>query len=71
MGSPSMDFEPSKLRNDLRKKLNEYIRVLRISQKPDREEFEMSAKVTGAGMLVIGLMGFIFYLLANLLPQYV
>ncbi|MFB6191625.1 MAG: protein translocase SEC61 complex subunit gamma [Candidatus Nanohaloarchaea archaeon] len=66
-----MDFEPSKLRNDLRKKLNEYIRVLRISQKPDREEFEMSAKVTGAGMLVIGLMGFIFYLLANLLPQYV
>ncbi|MFB6190085.1 MAG: protein translocase SEC61 complex subunit gamma [Candidatus Nanohaloarchaea archaeon] len=66
-----MEFEPRKLKNRLRKKLNEYIRVLRISSKPDREEFEMSAKVTGAGMLVIGLMGFIFYLLANLLPQYV
>lgn len=66
-----MDFEPRKLKNRLRKKLNEYIRVLRISQKPDREEFEMSAKVTGAGMLIIGLIGFIFYLLANLLPQYV
>jgi protein transport protein SEC61 subunit gamma-like protein len=66
-----MDFEPRKLKNDLRKKLNEYLRVLRISQKPDREEFEMSAKVTGAGMIIIGLMGFIFYLLANLLPQYV
>lgn len=66
-----MDFEPRKLKNDLRKKLNEYLRVLRIAQKPDREEFEMSAKVTGAGMLIIGLMGFIFYLLANQLPKLV
>lgn len=66
-----MEFEPQRLKNDLKKKLNEYIRVLRISHQPDREEFEMSAKVTGAGMIIIGLMGFIFYLLANLLPQYV
>lgn len=66
-----MDFEPRKLKNDLKKKLNEYTRVLRISKKPDREEFEMSAKVTGAGMLIIGLIGFIFYLLANQLPQLV
>lgn len=64
-----MDFEPRKLKNDLKKKLNEYVRVLRIARKPDREEFEMSSKVTGAGMVIIGLMGFIFYLLANQLPK--
>ncbi|MFB6147881.1 MAG: protein translocase SEC61 complex subunit gamma, partial [Candidatus Nanohaloarchaea archaeon] len=68
--SHAMELEPRKLKNDAKKKLNEYTRVFRISSKPDREEFEMSAKVTGAGILIIGLMGFIFYLLANLLPQY-
>ncbi|PSG98758.1 MAG: protein translocase SEC61 complex subunit gamma [Nanohaloarchaea archaeon SW_7_43_1] len=66
-----MEFKPRKWKNQLKSKLNEYKRVLKISTKPDREEFEMAAKVTGAGMLIIGLMGFIMYLIANLLPQYV
>ncbi|PSH01478.1 MAG: protein translocase SEC61 complex subunit gamma [Nanohaloarchaea archaeon SW_10_44_10] len=66
-----MEFNPRKWKNQLKSKLNEYKRVLKISTKPDREEFEMAAKVTGAGMLIIGLMGFIMYLIANLLPQYV
>lgn len=66
-----MELRPKKIRADIQKKLNEYIRVLKISSKPDREEFEMSAKITGAGMLLIGVIGFIFYLLQNLLPQLV
>lgn len=66
-----MDLNPRKWKNQLKAKLNEYVRVLKISSKPDREEFEMSAKVTGAGMLIIGAMGFIFYLISNLLPQLV
>jgi len=66
-----MEFNPRKWKNQLKSKLNEYKRVLKISTKPDREEFEMAAKVTGAGMLIIGLMGFIMYLIANLLPQYI
>lgn len=65
-----MDIDPKKLKNQLKAKLNEYIRVLKISSKPDREEFEMSAKVTGAGMLIIGIIGFVFYLAANLVPRY-
>jgi len=64
-----MEFQPRHWKNELKSKLNEYKRVLKISSKPDREEFEMSAKVTGAGMIIIGLIGFIFYLLANLLPS--
>ncbi len=65
-----MDFNPKKLKNKARNKLNEYIRVLKISRKPDREEFEMSAKITGAGIILVGVIGFLFYLMSNLLPQY-
>lgn len=64
-----MDFEPKKWKNELVDKLREYRRVLKISEKPDREEFEMSAKVTGAGIILIGLVGFIFYMASNQLPQ--
>jgi protein transport protein SEC61 subunit gamma-like protein len=63
-----VDVDLRHWKNELKAKLNEYQRVLKISSKPDREEFEMSAKVTGAGMIIIGLIGFAFYLLANLLP---
>ena len=65
-----MKLEPRKWKNTATSKLNEYKRVLQIASKPDREEFEMSAKVTGAGMLIIGIIGFIFYLLSNLIPVY-
>lgn len=51
-------------------KLKEYRRVLKISEKPDREEFTMSAKVTGIGMLLIGAIGFLFYMAANLIPNF-
>ncbi|QGA80011.1 protein translocase SEC61 complex subunit gamma [Candidatus Nanohalobium constans] len=60
------ELSPAKLKNELESKLKEYRRVLKISEKPDREEFEMSAKVTGAGIILIGLIGFIFYLIKNL-----
>ena len=64
-----LDLDPKNWKNVMKAKLNEYRRVLKISSKPDREEFEMSAKITGAGMLIIGIIGFVFYLIANLLPQ--
>ena len=64
-----VDIDPKHWKNELKAKLNEYKRVLKIASKPDREEFEMSAKITGAGMIIIGIIGFAFYLLANLAPQ--
>jgi protein transport protein SEC61 subunit gamma-like protein len=72
-----MDFKPSDIKDAVVEakqgvidKYKETRRVLKITEKPDREEFEMSAKVTGAGMLIIGLLGFIFYLASNLIPQF-
>lgn len=53
--------------NLIRNKLKEWHRVLKITRKPDREEFEMSAKVTGAGIIIVGLIGFLIYVIATLL----
>ncbi len=66
-----MELNPGKWKRNAKDKLREYRRVLKIAEKPDREEFEMSAKVTGAGMIIIGLIGFAFYLLSSLIPNYV
>jgi len=46
-------------------KFQKYIRVLQIMKKPDKEEFWTSAKVTGAGMLLVGLVGYIAYLIMS------
>lgn len=34
-------------------------RVLKITRKPDRTEFAELVKITGLGLVVIGLMGFV------------
>lgn len=65
-----MKFEPKTWKNQVKKKLNEYKRVLQISSKPDREEYLMSAKVTVAGVILIGGIGFLFYMASNLIPNY-
>ena len=41
-------------------------RVLRVARKPDREEYFQFSKVTALGIAIIGLMGFIFVLVATL-----
>lgn len=52
--------------NRIKKELKQYHRVLKITKKPDREEFSMSAKVTGIGIMLIGSIGFLIYLIATL-----
>jgi protein transport protein SEC61 subunit gamma and related proteins len=39
---------------------NECKRVLRVTRKPKGEEFKTLMKITGLGVIVIGLIGFIF-----------
>jgi protein transport protein SEC61 subunit gamma-like protein len=38
-------------------------RVLRITKKPNKEEFITIVKVSGLGILAIGLIGFIFHMI--------
>jgi protein transport protein SEC61 subunit gamma-like protein len=42
-------------------------RVLQVSKKPDREEFVNVAKITGIGIIIIGVIGFAIYLIGQLL----
>ena len=49
----------------LKIKLNEYLRVIRITKKPDMEEFKTIIKVSALGMAVIGLLGFTIQVIAT------
>lgn len=49
-------------------KLGEYIRVLKLTRKPSREEFSVIAKVAGAGILLVGFIGFLIYILITVMP---
>ncbi len=50
-------------------KLDEYIRILRLTRKPSLEEFTMIAKVAALGLLIIGFIGFIIYLIMVTIPE--
>ncbi len=49
-------------------KLSEYVRVLKLTRKPSKEEFSVIAKVAGAGILLVGFIGFIIYILITVVP---
>ncbi|NLI62494.1 MAG: protein translocase SEC61 complex subunit gamma [Methanosarcinaceae archaeon] len=51
--------------------IRSYIRVLKLSRKPTNEEFLTIAKVSGLGIIAIGLVGFFFYFLMDILPKMV
>lgn len=56
-----------KAKRTIKGKLREYMRVLKIAEKPGRDEYEMSLKITGLGILIIGLVGFTFFFVAQTL----
>lgn len=45
----------------------ECVRVFRITKKPTKEEFKAIVKVSGLGILLIGLIGFIIHVIDRLL----
>ncbi|NOZ82632.1 MAG: protein translocase SEC61 complex subunit gamma [Euryarchaeota archaeon] len=55
-----------KNRAQLVEKLKEWQRVVKLSRKPRRSEYLMVAKVTGAGIIIIGLLAFIIRMLLHL-----
>ena len=42
-------------------------RVIKISRKPDNSEYKTVAKVTGIGVIAIGVVGFIITIVSQLL----
>ena len=51
--------KPSKIK----KFIKETIRVLRITKKPNKTEFQSIVKVTGLGICIIGAIGFIIFMM--------
>ncbi len=45
----------------------ECVRVLKVTKKPDRQEFTTVVKISGLGILAIGLIGFLIHLAKELL----
>lgn len=51
----------------LRSYLKECLRVLKITKKPTTDEFKVIVKVSGLGMAIIGLIGFVISIIKQLL----
>ena len=43
-----------------------YGRVLKMARNPTNEEFEKTSKITGAGILLVGAIGFVIYIIKEL-----
>lgn len=52
------EYQETKMQK-LKKFLRECKRVIRVTRKPNRDEFKTIVKVSGLGMIIIGLIGFL------------
>lgn len=52
---------------NLKETLQNYIRVLSIAKKADKDEFIDTVRICGIVVGIIGAIGFAFYLVSNLL----
>ncbi|MEF8900133.1 MAG: protein translocase SEC61 complex subunit gamma [Halovenus sp.] len=48
--------------------LSSYIRVLKLASTPSMEEFNQVAKIAGAGILLVGFIGFTIFIFMSFVP---
>ena len=53
-----------KIKFNLKDTLVRYRRVLIVARKPDRQELTRTLRICGTGFLVIGFLGFVFYIIS-------
>ncbi|MFH0860935.1 MAG: protein translocase SEC61 complex subunit gamma [Candidatus Altiarchaeota archaeon] len=44
-------------------------RILRLTRKPRKSEFNETAKITGLGIIIIGVIGFLIFFIALLIRR--
>lgn len=49
--------------------LTSYVRVLKMAATPSRDEFLQVAKIAGIGILLVGAIGFLIFLVMGVLPN--
>jgi protein transport protein SEC61 subunit gamma-like protein len=45
-----------------------YVRVLKLASTPSWNEFSQISKIAGAGILLVGLLGFVIFLAMSIIP---
>lgn len=53
---------------DVKYDISSYVRVLKLASTPSWQEFSQIAKIAGAGILLVGLLGFLIFLAMGVLP---
>ena len=48
--------------------LTSYVRVLKLASTPSWNEFSQIAKIAGAGIILVGLLGFIIFIIMSFIP---
>ena len=51
----------------LRNTIERMRRVLLVSNKPDKYEYKQTVKITGLGIIIIGIIGFAMFLVVQLI----
>ena len=68
-----MDFQQAEEKPSVRYRIKSFLRecwrVLRVTKKPTKEEFKTVVKVSGLGILIIGLIGFLIQMARVLLVK--
>lgn len=62
-----MEEKPNSLMYKLKRFYVECLRVLRVTKKPNSFEYKTIVKVSGLGMAIIGMVGFLVHLINQLL----
>ena len=47
----------------LKNKISSYKRVVEVARKPSKEDFFSSLKITGTGIVLLGVIGFVIFLI--------
>jgi protein transport protein SEC61 subunit gamma-like protein len=53
---------------DVKYDMTSYIRVLKLATTPTREEFSQISLIAGAGILLVGFIGFLIYAVMTIIP---
>jgi len=65
--SAESQFQKPSFKKKFKEFLIECKRVLKVTKKPSRDEFKTIVKVSGVGILIIGLIGFLIHFAKELL----
>ncbi|NPV50627.1 MAG: protein translocase SEC61 complex subunit gamma [Candidatus Methanofastidiosum sp.] len=50
--------------------VSEYTRVLKLAKKPGRKEYSLTSKVTGIGIVLIGIIGYLIKFVSVIIQNF-